>query len=845
MIQRTSCPGSPGAGAVNTVLIAIASVALFALGQAAKAQEIAEEYVLSSAERGETVFRVFADQIGIVPSDEWTFEAVVEEVKRVGNEVIRADEDAQIIIAQTSAPARAYSALLEQAANLMAATGSAVRWAGPVVVTGDVGDTADVRDLLIPTTVVIVKALEGVDLDEASAFAERFGLRLLQRNPVDELEYYFELPTIEDDFNVFTASQALLATNMFKYAVPNFLIYVDIRQSASNDDLFDKQWPLRNTGQNMGLKDADIDVDLAWGFGLGAQGTIIAVIDDGFDMAHPDLIPNIFVNPAENAGNGIDDDGNGYKDDRNGWDFTKDCWGASASAGCGDPDPTGSDILGGRHGTMTSGAAAAAGNNGLGVSGSCPNCSFLPLRVRLKQTSILEQSLAFAYAQAAGADIITNSWGYQLNSATLSVENAINNATMAGAAVFFAMSSTGEDGYFNDCEGDDISSLVNVIAVSASNNVDTRTPAGYGNCMAVLAPTDNEGAKDINGASVGTLWPVSTDFTGPPGYNNDYHIPECASPDLAPPPTDNLSYTLCANGTSYAAPLTAGVAGLMESLDSALTPERHRQVLQDTADKIEPAIAAYDPNTGFSSPNVAPLGSSGGIGSTHGFGRVNAFEAVRLVAPTADGGRGEVDLFLRDNQLDWGNTEQPGDVLIPEYKSVSIKIDAPPYRPEPPPTTPQEFADFPDEEPRAEAINKIYVLVRNRGRKDATNVSVKLAAGKPLDSLPSDFWGVPGVSAITTSWTLVDTKMIPSVGYSGASIALKPGDEAQIAAFDFDAPALDPSLAGARDYSLLAVVYCADDPVFDDSRASFAPDLIAPNDNNVALRNVSLQDPLS
>lgn len=835
---------------MNTVLIAIASVALLGLGQAAKAQQIAEEYVLSSAARGETVFRVFADQIGIVPGDDWTFEAVVEEVERVGTEVIVADEDAQIIIAQTSAPAPTFAALLEEASKLMAATGSAVRWAGPVVVTGEVGDIANVRELLVPTNVVIVRVLEGVDADQLLALAERSGLRLLQRNPVDELEYYFEQPTDQAEFNVFTVSQELLGTGMVEYAVPNFLMYIDVRQSMLNDDLFSEQWPLLNTGQNMGMADADIDADLAWDFGLGDHGTIIAVIDGGFDMAHPDLIPNIFVNPEENADNDIDDDENGYVDDRNGWDFTPDCWGIPAP-GCGDPDPTGSDNREGRHGTMTSGAAAAAGNNGFGVSGSCPNCSVLPLRVRLSQGATSEQSLAFAYAQAAGADIISNSWGIRLNgAATWPVENAINNATMAGAAVFFAMSSTGEGGYRNDCVANDISALDNVIAVSASNNVDTRTPAGYGDCMDVLAPTDNEGAN------AGTLWPVSTDITGTAGYNDQHVIPACASTDLAPPPSEHLSYTLCANGTSYAAPLTAGVAGLMESLDSTLTPERHRQVLQDTADRIQPSTAGYDPQTGFSSPGAVPIplqtGSAAVAGSTHGFGRVNAFEAVRLVAPVANGGRGEIDLFLRDNQLDWGNTAEPSDILldnprglIPDHQSASIKIDAPPYEPAPP-STPQEFADFPDEEPRAEATNKIYVLVRNRGRNDATDVAVQLAAGKPSDPLPPDFWGaVPDGPTVPISWALVDTMMIPSVGYSGASIALQPGDEAQIGSFDFDAPALDPSLPAPRDYSLLAVVDCADDPVSDDSRASFAPDLIAPNDNNVTLRDVSLQDPLS
>ena len=88
---------------------------------------------------------------------------------------------------------------------------------------------------------------------------------------------------------------------------------------------------------------------------------------------------------------------------------------------------------------------------------------------------------------------------------TEDIVEAIDRAHEAGSTIFFAMSTTGPSGYRNDCANNDISSLENVIAVSVSNNVDTRTPAGYGDCMEVLAPTDNDGAKDNAGASVGTL----------------------------------------------------------------------------------------------------------------------------------------------------------------------------------------------------------------------------------------------------------------------------------------------------------------------------------------------------
>src|SRR3546814_11996349 len=113
--------------------------------------------------------------------------------------------------------------------------------------------------------------------------------------------------------------------------------------------------------------------------------------------------------------------------------------------------------------------------------------------------------------------------------------------------------------------------------------------------MDVLAPTDNFLA------TAGTLWAVSTDMSGSAGYNSAHPIGDCVSTEFLVPPADSLSYTFCANGTSYAAPLTAGVSGLMETLDGSLMPLEHQRILQDPADKIEPTVAAYDPDTAFRS----------------------------------------------------------------------------------------------------------------------------------------------------------------------------------------------------------------------------------------------------
>ena len=85
-----------------------------------------------------------------------------------------------------------------------------------------------------------------------------------------------------------------------------------------------------------------INAPEAWAQGYTGQGVVVAVVDTGVDMNHPDLVSQIWVNPGEIAGNGIDDDHNGYVDDRSGWDF---------SAGDNNPDD------GNGHGTHVAGTS--------------------------------------------------------------------------------------------------------------------------------------------------------------------------------------------------------------------------------------------------------------------------------------------------------------------------------------------------------------------------------------------------------------------------------------------------------------------------------------------------------
>ncbi|WP_460035073.1 S8 family serine peptidase, partial [Methylothermus subterraneus] len=158
--------------------------------------------------------------------------------------------------------------------------------------------------------------------------------------------------------------------------------------------MFPFQWHL----DNQASPQADVDAPQAWDIERGNANVVIAVIDDGVELNHPDLRDNIFRNLRESL-NGQDDDGNGLTDDLWGWDFL---------AGDNDPNPS---FLFDNHGTAVAGVAAARGNNSLGVSGVCPFCRILPVRIGFDLFfTDVKAANAIRYASSL-ADILNNSWG--------------------------------------------------------------------------------------------------------------------------------------------------------------------------------------------------------------------------------------------------------------------------------------------------------------------------------------------------------------------------------------------------------------------------------------------------
>jgi subtilisin family serine protease len=174
-----------------------------------------------------------------------------------------------------------------------------------------------------------------------------------------------------------------------------------------------------------------INAPAAWDKVTGKRSVVVAVVDDGVALTHPDLAPNLWVNPRETK-NGKDDDGDGYIDDIHGYDFVDDKPdGAAVSAG---DAPW--------HGSHVSGTIGAAGNNHTGVAGVNWQVSLMALRALGPQggsSDVLAK--AIDYAADHGARVINASWGGGGSSALLS--RSIQRAGTKGALFVVAAGNDG------------------------------------------------------------------------------------------------------------------------------------------------------------------------------------------------------------------------------------------------------------------------------------------------------------------------------------------------------------------------------------------------------------------
>lgn len=265
-----------------------------------------------------------------------------------------------------------------------------------------------------------------------------------------------------------------------------------------------------------------VEAPEAWAAGYTGQGVTVAVIDTGVDLDHPDLVNNLYVNPGEIPGNGIDDDGNGFIDDVSGYDFV---------SGDARPDD------GNGHGTHVAGTVAAA-RDGRGATGIAPDAKILPVRVLNDSGSGSDFSVAagIRYAADIGAEIINLSLGGGYSSRILS---SIEYATSLGSLVVAAAGNeSASQPSYPARHSANSSSVLSVGAHDSRGNV-----AGFSN--------------DV-GASRG----VQVDAPGV-GIYSTYLNGRYAS----------------LSGTSMASPHVAGLAALTLSANPNLTSSELRQLL--------------------------------------------------------------------------------------------------------------------------------------------------------------------------------------------------------------------------------------------------------------------------
>ena len=204
------------------------------------------------------------------------------------------------------------------------------------------------------------------------------------------------------------------------WAQPNFLSQV-VKQTS--DPLFAAQWALSNSGLNGASPGADVKASQAWTTTAGNSGIVIALLDDGVELTHADLIANVFSNPGE-VSNGADDDGNGYVDDLRGWDFAGDD---------SDPNP---DLAEDRHGTAVAGLAAATANNNAGLAGIAHGCRLMPVKIASGANWVPDSTLAEAIYYAAGRT--RNGLGTWRGADVLSLSVSFPQSAVVDAALSWA-----------------------------------------------------------------------------------------------------------------------------------------------------------------------------------------------------------------------------------------------------------------------------------------------------------------------------------------------------------------------------------------------------------------------
>lgn len=452
----------------------------------------------------------------------------------------------------------------------------------------------------IPTGTMTIQFNPDLEKKEREKILRTHGLEIDR-----ELDYlphgYLVKLTSASTRNPLKIAQTLQSQDGIIIAEPDLSFKVSYK-FIPNDTLYPHQWHLNNPGNSIGLlAGADVKAEAAWDLTLGSRDIIICVMDDGFDLLHPDFnIPEKIKAPRDFGDNDTD------------------------------PNPA---LSSDNHGTACAGVALAE-LNGTGVVGLAPGCSFMPVRTSgwLSDNSIED---LFQYAIDNFADVISCSWSASAAYFPLStrMNGIIHKAATQGrrngkgCVILFAAGNesaplNGRKNNVNYYQG--FALHPDVLAVAASNSLDEQSYySNYGSEITICAPSSGSPGRGI----------VTTDRRGINGY-------------------DPGDYTFSFGGTSSSTPLCAGLAGLILSINTDLSSAEVRNIIMNTADKIDTANGQYDSN---------------GHSPKYGHGRINAQAAVEMANGSGTGDKLRHTLFM----------EHRVKILIPDMGEIRDTIPFP------------------------------------------------------------------------------------------------------------------------------------------------------------------------
>ncbi|MDR1964248.1 MAG: S8 family serine peptidase [Planctomycetaceae bacterium] len=318
-------------------------------------------------------------------------------------------------------------------------------------------------------------------------------------------------------------SEMLADLGWFDFWQPNYVVETTgVAQEISDPDV-DRQWAFDS-----------INIGTAWEISDGT-GVVVAVLDSGTTLTHPDLQDNIWINTAEIAGDGLDNDGNGFIDDVYGWNFV------SGNANVTDTDG---------HGTHVAGIIGAVAGNGLGGAGAAPGVQILPVKVISGSTgstaNIVSAINYLIGLKSYGVNLAVMNMSLGYYSEDAAVGRAIEAAGTAGIVV---VASAGNNGSNNDTKShypSGYNDFDNLIAVASID------PNG------LLADNSNYGRTTVDLAAPG----VSIYST-----------------------TKNGGYGLM-SGTSMAAPFVSAAAAILAASDSQLSPAEIKTQILNAAEPL-------------------------------------------------------------------------------------------------------------------------------------------------------------------------------------------------------------------------------------------------------------------